>query len=75
MRLFGKPRMHATRTAGLRCGWRQGIHEKCGVGTLWIDVLGEVEYELCPVPRKYFEDMLKRPDPEVLMNELMRMYL
>lgn len=73
--LYGKPRMLKTRTPGLLCGWKQGVYEKTGVGTMWISVLGELEYEFCPVPKSYFTDMLKRPDPESLMNQMMVMYL
>jgi hypothetical protein len=72
--LFGKPQMRSTRTDGLRVAWRQGIYEKAGVGTLWIDVLGEKEYEMTGVPRMYYNQLRMREDGVELMNQLMRMY-
>ena len=72
--LYGRPKMVRSRTAGLRVGWRQSIHEKPGVGALWIDVLGEQEYQLCPVPRMYFAQLIERADAVEVMNNLLRMY-
>jgi hypothetical protein len=51
------------------------LYEKSGVGTLWIEVLGEKEYEFCPVPRTYYNQLRSRSDAVDLMNQLMRMYL
>ena len=73
--LFGKPRMTKTRTPGMMVGWKQGLYEKTGVGTLFIEVLGETEYEFSPCPRTYFNDLRMRPDGVDLMNSLMIMYL
>ena len=73
--LFGKPRMIKTRTPGMMVGWKQGLYEKTGVGTLFIEVLGETEYEMTPVPRTYFKELQYRSDGVDLMNQLMRMYL
>ena len=72
--LTAKPPLKATRSTGLRCAWRQGMHEKDGVGTLWIEFLGEVECELCPVPKTYYRDLMRRPDAVELANNLVRMY-
>ena len=66
--------MHRTRVDGLRVGWRQGLYEKDGVGTLLIDVLGEKEYELTPVPRVYLKQLRSSSDAVRLMNDLLVMY-
>ena len=72
--LYGKPPMLRTKTPGLLVGWKQGIYEKQGVGTLWMSVLGETQYRFCPVPKQYYNDLLNRHDAEVLMNQIMVMY-
>ena len=66
--------MVRSKTPGLKVGWRQGVLERAGVGTLWINVLGEQEYELCPVPRTYFTQLIERADAVEVMNNLLRMY-
>lgn len=73
--LFGKPALRKTKTPGLKVAWRQGLYEKAGVGTLWIEVLGENEWELCPVPRNYYKQLMSCGDAVDLMNQLLRMYL
>lgn len=73
--LVGRPPMLKTRTPGLRVGWRQGIHDKAGVGVLWVDILGEKEFQMTPVPVTYFKQLRTDPDPELLANQLLRMYL
>jgi hypothetical protein len=74
MNLFSKPNLRTTRTAGLKVAWRQGLYEKSGVGTLWIEVLGETEHEMTGVPRTYYNQLRCREDAVDLMNQLMVMY-
>ena len=73
---YGKPRMMRTRTEGLTVGWRQGLYERSGVGTLFISILGgEREWEITGVERKYLNQLRSREDAVDIMNQLLRMYL
>jgi hypothetical protein len=71
---FARPKMLSTRTEGLRVGWRQGLYEKSGVGTLFLEML-EVEYECAGVPRKYFNEIRSAEDGVFVANQILRMYL
>jgi hypothetical protein len=73
--LIGKPDLLRTKTLGLRVGWRQDLYSPIGIGILWIEILKQEEYKLCPVPKKYFTQMLREANPEQTMNQLLRMYL
>lgn len=63
--------MRVTKVRNLWVGWSGGI--------LTIEIRQSVKevhrYRLQRIPKALYFDMLKRPDPEKIMNDLLTMYL
>jgi hypothetical protein len=65
-----------TRNASLLVRWEQDIHSPAGVGILTMSIPRNSEqYVLISVPKKFYLDLMHRSDPEMLFNQLLKMYL
>lgn len=65
-----------TRNPHLKVIWTQDALAPPGYGTLraHITITGK-RYAMERVPKRVLLDMLRRPDPEMLLNQLLTMYL
>jgi hypothetical protein len=65
-----------TRNSALLVRWVQDPYAPVGIGILDVSVprIGEA-YHFIDVPKTIYMDLMKRPDPEPLFNNLLRMYL
>lgn len=65
-----------TRNPYLKVIWMQDATAPPGFGTLLLHItLTGKRYALARVPKRIYMELLRRPDPEVSVNQLLTMYI
>lgn len=64
-----------THNPHLKVRWDQDALKSPGFGTLRTRSPLTKDYALAGVPRRLYRDMLRRSDPEVLLNQILTCYL
>ena len=65
-----------TRNPHLKVAWKQGLLSPDGVGTLCAHIVPtKKRYAMAGVPRAIYLDLLHRKDAEVLLNQLLQIFV